>query len=166
MAVLADYSCAAHGIFESMTGHCPSGCSDSFVNKVFLQAPGLTSARTKNIDGTLRGLAADFGLTDLNNQNGTSAVIRPDPRKIAARDSLMGKLGETANSWGEMQPGGVFQVGKGAVPVDGRAGQGAISTLASVGARADNALEAVKPALMPPKPLIVGRHDAKIEASI
>ena len=148
MAVLSDYSCLAHGVFESMTGHCPNGCSDSFVNKVFLQAPGITSARTKNIDGTLRGLAADFGLTDLNNQGGTSAVARPDARKEAARNELMGKLGDTSQAWGQILPGNT----------------GVTQAISAARAVPGNALEAVRPVLQAPKPAVVARYDAKIEA--
>jgi hypothetical protein len=163
MAVVNDYQCKAHGTFESMTGQCPHGCSKSMVELVHLQAPGLKSGRTKNIDKTLGNLASDFGMTDMNNQNGTSAVKRPDPYAVEKQNQLMGKLGDTTDRWGQVQPGGVFKQGVGAVPVEGRSGQGAIQTIQSVGAKPGDALEAVRPALNQPKPLVVGRHDAKIE---
>jgi len=151
MSVLSDWSCDAHGIFESKTGHCPSGCMDSFVHKVFLKAPGLKSDRTTSIDGTLRSLAADFGLTDMNNQNGTSAVIRPDARKMALREEqhnqLMGKLGDTSRSWGTIPSGAT----------------GISQAMGANRVVSDNALSMLKPTLLPPKPIVVGKHDAKIE---
>lgn len=163
MSVLADYSCAAHGNFESRTGHCPYGCGDSVVQKVFLKAAVFKSNRTVNIDRNLQALADDFKLTDLNNQNGTSAVIRPDSKKVAARDRLLGKLGDTTDSWKQVTPGGTYKVGSGPVPVEGRAGAGAEASIRSYGSPG-NALQDVQPVLTPPRPLVVGRHDAKIEA--
>ena len=148
MAVLSDWSCAAHGVFESMTGRCPHGCSNSFVNKVFLQAPGLKSARTTNIDKTLQNLAGDFGLTDLNNQGGTSAVVRPNSRAVAAREQLMGKLGDTSHAWGQIPTGSA----------------GVNQAIASQKLVPDNALSSIKPSLVQPRPMVVGKHDAKIEA--
>lgn len=163
MAVLKDFVCLAHGRFESMTGKCPNGCSDDMVAVRYFKAPGLTSDRTKNIDRTLQNLASDFGLTNINNQNGTSAAIRPDPKAIKEREQLMGKLGDTSGMWGSVTPGGTYKVGTGAIPVDGRSGQGAVSTIQSVGAMPGNALETVAPMLHPPVPNVVGRFDAKLE---
>jgi len=147
MAVLADYECAAHGVFENMTGRCPHGCSASFVQRIYLQAPGLTSARTKNIDKTLGNLASDFGLTDMNNQNGTSAVIRPNSKAVRQQQELMGKLGDTSQMWGQV-PSGTTGINQ---------------ALAGTKALPDNALEVIRPALNQPKPMVVARHDAEIK---
>lgn len=151
LSVLHDYSCMAHGVFESMTGKCPHGCSQSFVNKIFLQAPGLKSARTKNIDKTFQNLANDFKLTDMNNQNGTSAVVRPDPmaahRREQLENQLMGKLGDTSQAW-KMMPEGKNSVGQ------------ALQQNKAVG---DNSLAPLQPILRAPQPLVVAKHDAKIE---
>lgn len=164
MPVLSDYNCPAHGYFEAFEPKCPHGCSPALIQKVFLKAPGLRSDRTKGIDKTLSGLAEDYGLTDLNNQNGTSAVVRPDPRKLQERNQLVGKLGDTSGMWGAVSPGGTYKVGAGPQSVDGRAGNGALATVAENHVMPGNALETVAPILTPPKPQVMGRFDAKIDA--
>jgi hypothetical protein len=142
---LFDYQCQAHGIIrDSYTGKCPHGCDKAFVQKVFLKAPGLKSDRTKNIDSTVRDLAADYGLTNLNNQNGTSACVRPDWRKERERNDLIGKLGDTSGAWGQI-PGG-------------KIGDAMSANHATPG----DTLSAVQPLLHAPRPGVVARYDAKI----
>lgn len=63
MGVLNDYKCQKHGFFEAMEPLCPHGCTD--VKVVFLKAPGIKSERTKKADRTLRGLARDFGMSNI-----------------------------------------------------------------------------------------------------
>lgn len=65
MAALKDYKCEKHGYFESRKAECPMKGCDATVHVVFLQPPGLKSDRTKNTDKTLKGLAQDFGMTNL-----------------------------------------------------------------------------------------------------
>jgi hypothetical protein len=155
---LHDYRCLAHGVFESFDGKCPSGCDASLVEKVFLKPAGFHTARTVNIDKTLDQLALDFNMTDMNNQNGTSAAARPDPKKIKERqeqldrmthenNQLMGKLGDTAQAWGQI-PGG---------------NSGVNQALAQARAVGDNALAPILPSLTAPKPKVVARHDAEIK---
>jgi len=65
MAALHDFKCAKHGYFESRTAKCPmKGCEEE-VLKVFLQAPGIKTDRTKKADATLKGLAQDFNMTNI-----------------------------------------------------------------------------------------------------
>ena len=149
MAVLSDFLCSAHGVFESMDGRCPHGCSPGFVQKIFLKAPAFNSARTTNIDNTLAALASDFGLTDMNNRGGTSAVVRPDHKEAQRREQLMGKLGDTSNAWGHM-PGGQNSISQ---------------ALSQAKARPDNVLSEVRDTLSPPKPMVVGNHQAQIDTS-
>lgn len=65
MAVLHDYKCEKHGYFESLSAECPMKDCKAEVFKVFLKAPSLKSERTKKTDSTLKGLAQDFGMTNL-----------------------------------------------------------------------------------------------------
>jgi hypothetical protein len=65
MAVLHDYKCMAHGYFEAWEPRCPKGCDGEAIVKVFLQAVGTRSDRTKNADSTLRGLAEDYKMSDI-----------------------------------------------------------------------------------------------------
>ena len=88
MMVLDDYKCLAHGLFESHDGKCPMGCGGALVSKVFLKAPAYHMGRTSSIDRTLRGLADDYGLTDMNNQNGTSSAVREDPKIRTQREEM------------------------------------------------------------------------------
>ena len=77
MAVMKEYICLGHGIFESTAPFCPSGCNT--VNRIFLTAPGIRSQRTGNIDRTLVDVAKDLGVTDMSNRNGSVANSRPVP---------------------------------------------------------------------------------------
>jgi len=64
MAVKRDYKCEAHGFFEAWEAQCPHGCLDGIMI-VHLQAPNYLSDRTKGVDGTLKGLAKDFDMTNM-----------------------------------------------------------------------------------------------------
>jgi len=65
MAVLHDYHCATHGYFESRAAKCPmKGCNEE-VLQVFLQAPGLISAKTKFTDKSTKQLAIEFDMSDI-----------------------------------------------------------------------------------------------------
>jgi len=68
MAVLSDYRCMAHGVFEAWDAKCPHGCSGGFVEKIFLKPVGMKSDATKHNDKTLNNLAKDYGMTDLKTQ--------------------------------------------------------------------------------------------------
>lgn len=63
--VLKDYHCSEHGYFEGWEEKCPiKGCQGA-VSVVFLQPVSIKSERTKKADKTLKGLAQDFGMTDI-----------------------------------------------------------------------------------------------------
>jgi len=65
MAVLSDYKCEKHGYFESRKPTCPmKGCNEE-VLQVFLQAPGLVSAKTKATDNNVKQLAIEFGMSNI-----------------------------------------------------------------------------------------------------
>jgi hypothetical protein len=89
MAVLKEYRCEKHGIFESRFPVCPKGCVE--VERIFTQAPGLVSKRTRNIDATLQGIAKDHKLSDLSNKNGTlaSSVDHYQPKATPPMDSSL-----------------------------------------------------------------------------
>lgn len=65
MAVLHDYYCTKHGIFEAWEAKCPMKNCDGELSKVFLQPVSLKSDRTKNTDKTINQLAIDFDMTDI-----------------------------------------------------------------------------------------------------
>jgi hypothetical protein len=65
MAVLKDYKCLAHGYFEAWEPRCPKGCDGEAIMVAFLQPVGLRSDTTKHSDSTMRGLAQDFGMSDI-----------------------------------------------------------------------------------------------------
>lgn len=151
--LLFDYECLAHGRFEGVSAECPSGCSGSLVRKVFLKAPGHLSDRSKNIDTTFQNLANDFGLTDMNNQNGTSAAVRPDPMKLYEREQaaaqLQGHLGDTSQAWRGIPSGAT----------------GINQALAQSKASPDNALAPLLPELRGPTPNVVAKFDADLKAA-
>ena len=65
MAVLKDYFCTQHGIFESREEKCPCKPCTGEISVVFLKPVGLKSDKTKKSDKTLENLALDFGMTDI-----------------------------------------------------------------------------------------------------
>lgn len=65
MAVLHDYFCSEHGIFEAWEAKCPMKICKGEISKVFLQPVGLKSDKTKATDRNLEGLAQDFKMTDI-----------------------------------------------------------------------------------------------------
>lgn len=63
MAVLHDYQCKKHGIFEGSHPICPHmGCESEDVKMVFLKAPGTLSAKTKNFDRQTRDTVNSYQL--------------------------------------------------------------------------------------------------------
>lgn len=64
MGVLKDFKCLEHGFFESNEPICPEGCTDG-ISVVFLQAPLFKSEKSKAADDHIKGLASDFGMSDI-----------------------------------------------------------------------------------------------------
>ena len=62
--ILKDHKCPEHGYFESYVPVCPRGCEEG-VLVVFLKAPGYKSDKTKKNDATLKGLASDYGMSNI-----------------------------------------------------------------------------------------------------
>lgn len=96
--ILNDYKCLAHGYFEAWEARCPKGCDGEAVVKVFLQAVGTRSDSTRHADSTLKGLASEYGMSDIKSvregeaqparfapaqQQNPYAVQWGDPKQIA-----------------------------------------------------------------------------------
>jgi hypothetical protein len=69
--VIHAFECAAHGVFEKRVKYgevpkCPRGCSKSFVQLIFVQAPGQVSSRTRKADKLLREAATLQRLSDIS----------------------------------------------------------------------------------------------------
>jgi len=65
MAVLHDYYCSKHGVFEAWEAKCPMKNCEGELSKVFLQPVSLKSDKTKNTDKTINQLAIDFDMSDI-----------------------------------------------------------------------------------------------------
>lgn len=65
MAVLHDYYCSDHGIFEAWEAKCPMKMCKGEISKVFLQPASFKSEKTKSTDKNLNQLAIDFDMTDI-----------------------------------------------------------------------------------------------------
>ena len=143
--ILRDFNCIVHGVFESgeEAPKCPFGCSNSFVEKVFLQPP-MVGNGTKMVDNVVKDLANDFGLTNLDNRGGDS--VKNNAGRVRERtvsDQILDRMG------------GAWQ------SLDGS--RNALQALSGLGVQGQNALSEVKPMLNSPKPQVVARHDGKIE---
>lgn len=67
MSVLREYRCAAHGPYEAYAPVCQFCGNGFFVKQEIRTAPAFRRKNMKFIDGTLRSIADDHGLTDLKN---------------------------------------------------------------------------------------------------
>lgn len=67
MAILKQYRCAAHGEMEMYAPICQYCGHGAFVKQEIRTAPAFRRKNMKFIDGTLRQIAEDHGLTDLKN---------------------------------------------------------------------------------------------------
>lgn len=67
MGTLREWRCEAHSEFENSTGICPDCGNKMFVRQEIRTAPAFKGRSTKFIDGQLREIADDHGLTDLRN---------------------------------------------------------------------------------------------------
>lgn len=147
MAILRDWICPVHGPFESSDEDalCPSGCNVAV--RAFLQAPGIGSSRTKNIDNTLNSLASQFGLTDINNRGGRAAKgVNPGFVKRQEEFSRMIKERYGDGPWGAVPQGATFNSKTHQVEqVAGRTGPGAEAVPGTYHAPAANELAPVKP---------------------
>ena len=65
MAVLKDYFCETHGIFEAWEPKCPMKLCKGEISVVFLKPVGLKSDKTKKTDKTVQQLAIDYDMTDI-----------------------------------------------------------------------------------------------------
>lgn len=145
MAVLHDWKCMAHGVFESTTGRCPHGCGKGMTEIIYLKPPGMVTGRTRGIDRTLQTLANDHGLTDMNNHGGETAAFIPDP-SMAKQERVMQE---------KLLAGQTFA---------GAIGQNNVaSTLAESNLQGGNALnnEVVRSMIQPPKPNVVASYNPK-----
>ena len=65
MAILRDYYCESHGVFEAWEAECPMKHCKATISIIHLKPVGMKSAKTAKTDKTLEGLAKDFQMTDI-----------------------------------------------------------------------------------------------------
>lgn len=65
MAILRDYYCESHGVFEAWEPECPMKHCKATISIIHLKPVGMKSAKTAKTDKTLEGLAKDFQMTDI-----------------------------------------------------------------------------------------------------
>jgi hypothetical protein len=85
MAILKEFTCAAHGPFEEFvkqdeTPSCPKGCSKRFVRREIRTAPATRGVVMGRMDGLQKDLAHDFGLSDLKVQRDTGTSVMQNLR--------------------------------------------------------------------------------------
>lgn len=91
MAVLHDYFCTQHGVFEGWTDKCPCKPCTGDISKIFLQPVSIKSDSTKHTDSTLKGLAQDFGMTDIKStregESQTGYLTRNNSQSVKEREA-------------------------------------------------------------------------------
>jgi hypothetical protein len=110
MAVLHDFECMAHGVFEKRVEagkipKCPRGCSPAFVTLVHLQAPGTVSGRTRTGDRLVREMAEMQGLSDIS-----TSPSRPGGN-VAQRNAMRLK-GPAGRQYPELAAAKAVDIGK------------------------------------------------------
>lgn len=65
MAILRDYCCDQHGMFESWEPNCPMKFCKGEISVVHLKPIGIKSDKTKSTDKRVKQLGMDFGMTDI-----------------------------------------------------------------------------------------------------
>ena len=65
MAILRDYYCESHGVFEAWEPECPMKHCKATISIIHLKPVGTKSAKTAKTDKTLENLALDFKMTDI-----------------------------------------------------------------------------------------------------
>lgn len=115
MAIIREFRCADCGsTFESSAPveevMCPH-CSGAEPERVFLTPPGIKSPQTSIADREIRGLAADYGLSDVSNKDGAPVkkVTPPEqaPQFTGATPqvtSVLQRLGSNADGFSSVLP--------------------------------------------------------------
>jgi len=65
MAILRDYCCNQHGMFEAWEPTCPMKFCKGEISIVHLKPVGMKSDKTKSTDKRVKQLGMDFGMTDI-----------------------------------------------------------------------------------------------------
>lgn len=94
MPVVKEYECKAHGYFDGTEPHCPHGCPDAFVERVFLTPPTIGTASAKAADTMIRNLASDFGMTDVRNGKEGESVAQMTPASSMPQKPQWHSLGK------------------------------------------------------------------------
>lgn len=125
MGIKKEYLCLAHGGFESADDQplCPMGCDT--VERAFFTPPAFGSARTKNIDATLQGLAKSHNLTDIGPAAMRRKALAAEKSQEAFREFCQKKYGGLG--WGATPQGGNLNVQTGQVKGDGAGAMGALA---------------------------------------
>ncbi len=145
---LHDYVCLAHGNFDAMVKDvenlppCPHGCSGAMVRRAFIKAPGLISARTTASDSALSSIADQHHLTNMDNQNGASSVLRTNGSQETQEASMRRQFMDTAT-----KPSAL--------------GDNVVSSLGSMGFQGGNSLKELASSLTQPKAIPHASWDGK-----
>ncbi len=145
MAITREFTCAAHGPFESkrLKPKCPRGCSARFVTQEFRTAPAVHGGIAKHVDRELNHLASDYRLTDIRNGADGESVM-----------TTLRKNPQAQPTWGTVAHAkpGFSQRGEASPTV----------SPAAYGASATGALQSVKSMFTGPKPLTVASYKAPL----
>ena len=133
MAVIKEWRCAGHGVFESTEPVCPAGCTFG-VERVFLTPPGLAFGVAKRTDALLEGVARDHGLSDMNNRGGKAARVlsASEQKQMSMHEAMQKRFGvDRGGGWGAVGQGGVYHADTRTVE---NPGPGAVGTVQALGA--------------------------------
>ena len=77
MAIVKEWECATHGVFDSSHPICPAlGCRSKKVERVFITAPGIKSEFHTRHERGIKKLASAYGQTDFRNARAGEASIK------------------------------------------------------------------------------------------
>jgi len=103
MAVLHDYFCSEHGIFEAWEARCPMKICKGEISEVFLKPVAMKSDKTKATDKNLKQLAIDYDMTDIKSTREGEHQSGYMKRKNKLTDKQFAEATEAMNHNNQMQ---------------------------------------------------------------
>ncbi len=95
MAVLNDYECVEHGLFEGRGPHCPE-CGKAG-KLVHLQAPAVGRKTAQFVDGMVNRLMGEFGISDVPKQSDARETTHDVKRVRSTKDQPLPQPAQKMN---------------------------------------------------------------------
>ena len=103
MAILRDYYCTNHGIFEAWEPDCPMKLCKGEISVVHLKPVGTRSPKTSATDKNLKQLAIEYDMTDIKSTKAGEHQIGYMKRKNKLSDKQFAEATDAIQSQNQQQ---------------------------------------------------------------